>query len=138
MVENGKDLAKIGLIAACVMIAGVVTWRSVSGGGGPTGIESIDAGQTVLTRCANPDCQFQSEMNKRVYSDETLKLLRQHPNLSHPPLECSKCGKRRVFRVDLCLKCDHVFKHGGTPNKPADYCPECHYSQSDEDRKQGA
>ncbi len=136
MVENGKDLTKVGLIAACVVIAGVMTWRSVSGGG-PTGIESVDAGEMVLTRCANPDCQFQSEMEKRVYFEAVLALQRQKPQFSHPPLVCPECDKNRVFRVVLCPKCAHVFKHGGLQHNAADRCPECRYSQSEEDRKQG-
>ena len=137
MAENGKDLTKIGLIAACVVIAGVIAWRSFSGDG-PTGIESVDAGETVLTRCANPDCQFQSEMGKRVYFQAVLELQRQKPQFSHPPLVCPECDENSIFRVVLCPKCDHVFKHGGMRNEPADRCPECRYSQSQEDRKQGA
>ena len=136
MGDRRRDLAKVSVIGACLVVAGVLWWRSASGGG-PTGIESVDADQTLLTRCANPDCQFQTDMNKRVYFGEVLKRQSRNPNLSHPPLDCSKCGESSVFRVHLCPKCDHVFKHGGTPNEAADRCPKCRYSQSLEDRKQG-
>lgn len=136
MGNRGKELTKVGLIGVCLVVAGVWWWRSASGGG-PTGIESIDAGETVLTRCANPDCQFQSEMEKRVYFQAVLALQRQKPQFSHPPLVCPECDKNSIFRVVLCPKCGHTFKHGGMRNEAADRCPECRYSQSQEDRKQG-
>ena len=131
MAGNGKDLAKVGTIAACLVIVGVLWWRSAAGGG-PTGIESVDAGEMVLTRCANPDCQFQSEMEKRVYFEAILALQRQKP------MVCPECDKNSIFRAVLCPKCAHVFKHGGLQHDAADRCPECRYSQSEEDRKQGA
>ncbi len=136
MADSDKNLTKIGLIVMCVVLAGILVWRSASGGG-PTGIDSVSSEDTLLTRCANRDCHHQAEMNKRVYYSETLKRQSQNPNIGHPPLECAKCGKNSVFRVVLCPKCEHIFKHGGMRNEPADRCPECRYSQSQEDRKQG-
>jgi len=136
MASRGKDLAKLGTIAACLVIVGVLWWRSAAGGGS-TGIQSIDPSETVLTRCANPNCQVQANMEKRVYYEALQTLVLQNPNIGHPPLVCSKCSKKSIFRVTLCPKCDHVFKHAGMRNEPADRCPQCRHSQSVEDRKQG-
>jgi hypothetical protein len=132
----GKETVKLCAIGLCLVGAVFLLWRHVSNRR-PGGVQQIEPGQAILTLCTNPNCNHQSEMDKRAYYEEVDKLVRLNPRQSQPPLPCSICGKKSVFRAVRCPQCDHVFLYGRIQHDVADRCPKCRYSQMEEDRRAG-
>jgi len=136
MEESKKKPIMIGVIIACFVLAGVITYKYSIGTEGP-GTE-VFKGQSVWVKCSNSDCGAEYEMNKQVYFDSVDELVRQNPFLMQtPPLVCEKCGEESVFQAVKCPKCEVVFFRGAAGRGEfADKCPECGYSRSAELRKQ--
>jgi len=137
MDDKVKQRVKLGLIGMSLVLAAFLLWRNISNRR-PAGIETIEAGQMILTLCANPSCKAQSEMGKRAYYEEADKLSRQHPQMSQAALICPKCDRYSVVRAVKCPKCGQVFRYGVIQREAPDRCPKCRYSQTEEERKRRA
>lgn len=125
----------IGVIVACLVAAGVITYKTRSGGSGT----KVFRGQPIWVQCGNPDCGAEYQMDKAEYFDTIEALVRQNPMVMQTPaLVCEKCGEESVYRAEKCPKCGTVFFRGAVGRGDfADRCPDpkCGYSESEEIRK---
>ena len=136
MEESKKKPVMIGAIIACLVLAGVITYKYSIGTEGP-GTEAFK-GQSIWVKCTNPDCGAEYQMNKQVYFDSVEEIVRQSSfSMETPPLVCKKCGEESIYRAEKCEKCGIIFFRGAAGRGEfADKCPECGYSISEELRKQ--
>lgn len=131
MEGSTKKSILIGLIVVCLAAAGVITYKSRSK---KYGIESIKRGEMIWLKCSNPDCGHEYQMDKRDY----YQYLEKHVDpilMKTPALPCPKCGQESVYRAVKCSKCGTVFFYGAVKGDFPDRCPNCSYSQMEEDRK---
>jgi len=130
MEESKKKPVMVGIVVGCLVLAGVITLITRSGGSGST---SQFKGQPMWVKCNNPDCGAEYEMDTKEYFD----YVREHTRgPSIPPLPCKQCGEESVFRAVKCEKCGHIFIYGASgAGDFGDRCPECGYSKTEEMRK---
>ena len=123
----------IGLIVACLVAAGAITYFRTTGGREDL---SVYAGEQVWLVCTNQSCGAQYEMDKQVYY-ETLKE-KAKDSFGVPALECKDCGEESVFLAIKCEKCGKVFFEGDARIDGAfsDTCPDtdCGFSKRKEKR----
>lgn len=129
MEESKKKPVMVGVIVACIVLAGVVTYMTKSGGS-ETAIG--EAGEMMWVKCRNPQCASEYQIALKDYYEYQQENA---TGLSLAPLICEKCGEKSAFRAVKCPKCDVVFFYGSVTRDYDDKCPECGYSQAEEDRK---
>jgi len=135
MDQNNRKVALVGVAVVCLTCAAWFFWRSTAASRGG-GIETIDRREKVLMKCTNPVCQTLYEMDKRDCFEQLEAQIRKRPmSQATPALVCQKCGKETAYRAIKCGQCSHVFLHGAKRNDYADRCPQCRYSQQEQDRK---
>ena len=132
MEESKKKPIMIGVIVGCLVLAGVITVMTRSGGSGST---VQFEGQPMWVKCNNPDCGVEYEMDMKEYFDYIQEHMRGPVT---PLLPCKQCGEESVYRAVKCPKCEHVFLYGAASDAGDffDRCPECGYSETEETRKQ--
>ena len=136
MDESMKKPIMIAVIVVCLVLAGVITWRTRRGGGG--GLNSIPADAKVLVKCANSECGAEYEVGRREYYAFLKKNMNPLLN-SNPPMTCTQCGKPSIYPAVKCEKCGNVFfKNAGKPGDFPDRCPKCEYSKMEDERKRAA
>jgi len=133
MEESKKKRIMVGIIVVCLGLAGIITFRTLSGG---PGIPGHFAKEMTWVKCRNPDCGAGYEITKMEY----FKYVQKHddPRLSEaPPLVCTKCGQKGIYIAIKCEKCGLVFERGTIPGDFEDRCPnpECSYSKEEVLRK---
>ena len=129
MEQSKKKPVMVGVIVACLVLAGVVTYITKSGGSG-TAIG--EAGEMMWVKCRNPQCAAEYQMALEDYYDYQQANA---TDLSLAPLICEKCSEKSSFRAVKCPECDVVFFYGSTTGDYDDRCPDCDYSQVEVDRK---
>jgi hypothetical protein len=135
MEESKKKPIMIGVIIACIAVAGIITYSRRSGGGG--GIDSISDEEMTWVKCNNPNCKAEYQMGLKAY----FKYMDEHGNPvapTTPPLICKECGEPSAYRAEKCENpdCGIVFIQGiSGPGEPADRCPKCKQSAMEESRK---
>ena len=130
MEESKKKPVMVGIVVGCLVLAGVVTLMTRSGGSGST---AQFKGQPMWVKCNNPDCEAGYEMDMKEYFDYVQEHSR-GPEIS--PLPCEQCGKESVFKAVKCEKCEHIFfRSAAGAGDFSDRCPECSYSKTEEMRK---
>ena len=133
MEESKKKAVMIGVIVACVAVAGVVTYIRYSGSS--SGIEGIPAGEMMWVKCSNKACNAEYQISKRDY----YQFMKEHANplASAPPMVCQKCGKDSVYAAVKCEnpQCGTVFFENSVRGDFPDRCPKCGYSATEESRK---
>ena len=97
--------------------------------------ESIVKGEMQML-CANSECSAEYELSLEKYSD----LIRGKNTLGSAgggssPLTCPKCGEESAYSAIKCKKCNIVFYPDLTTKGYPDRCPECGYSDIEEERK---
>ena len=102
---------------------------------GRSGIESISEEDMAWVKCNNPDCEAAYQMGKREYY-ETIEKRMDPMALSVPALVCKTCGEESIYRAEKCGKCGLIFLRGAVANDFPDRCPQCRYSEIEEQRKQ--
>ena len=54
----------------------------------------------------------------------------------YPPIACAECGEKTLYEAIKCPKCGTVFfKEPSGSGDFDDRCPQCRYSQTEENRK---
>lgn len=129
MEEGPKKALMIVLVLVFLAAAGIITWKTRSGGG------SILKGSTMMwVKCNNPDCGTEYQITEKEYLD----FIRENaiPGFaSVPAMTCQKCSEKSAFAAIKCEKCGTVFIRGTVEGPFEDKCPKCGYSQIEERRK---
>jgi predicted Zn-ribbon and HTH transcriptional regulator len=132
MEEGMKKTVMLGVVIACLAIAGVVTYSRYSGGEG--GIDSIAEEDMIWVKCNNPACKAEYQVGMKgyfQYIQENVNPLAQ----TTPALVCEKCGEHSVYRAEKCPNCGLIFLRNSVPGDHPDRCPKCKYSETEESRK---
>ena len=134
MEDSKKKPIMIGVVVACLVLAGVITFMRSSGS--PGGLDKMQRGEMMWVKCNNPDCKSEYQIDKKDY----FKYVEEHADpirMNVPPLVCKDCGEESVFRAIKCEKCELVFfKAAAAPGGGiTDRCPECGYSKQEELRR---
>jgi len=135
MEESKKKPIMIGVIIACLALTAIIIIGRRSGGGG--GIDDIPEGEMIWVKCNNPNCKAEYQMSKKAY----FKYIKEHADpmaSTTPPLICKECGELSAYRAEKCGNpdCGIVFIQGSSgPGEPADRCPKCGFSATEESRK---
>jgi rubredoxin len=131
MDESKKKLLLVVVIVVCLGAAGAITLMQTTSD--PRNLEQF-SGEQVWLKCGNEACGNTWQMNKKVYFEYIEKNI-DPAQMTAPPLTCDKCNEQSGFRAEKCAKCGLVFFRGAVPNDYADRCPECKFSQIEEDRR---
>ena len=124
MEDSKKKPIMIGVVVACLVLAGLITYTSRSG---KTGLEAMKSGEMIWVKCSNPDCGAEYQVDKKDYLEHLQK---------RQPLTCKECGQDSLSRAVKCEKCGLVFFMGASGfDDFQDRCPECGYSKIEEDRE---
>jgi hypothetical protein len=132
MEDSKKKVIKIAVVIACVVLAVGITFLTRSKGG--SGIEGMQRGEMWWVKCGNPDCGAEYQMDMKDFLEAEQKLVMEG-GMGAKPLTCKNCGEQSIYRAIKCPKCGKVFFYGSVRNDYSDRCPECSYSQTEEDRK---
>ena len=124
MEDSKKKPLMIGIVVICLVLAVGVTLRRSSK---PEGIESIKRGEMVWMKCQNPECNAESQMDKKDY----YEYIMQHTNTGGAVV-CDKCGQDSAYKAIKCEKCGKVFVGVPTVEDYLDRCPECGYSKMED------
>ena len=128
MEESKKKPIMVGIVVACLILAGVITFMSRSES---SGIEAFE-GRLVWVKCSNSDCETEYQMDMKDYFKQ---IEERTTGTATPPLPCKECAKESIYRAIKCAneKCGIIFFYGSVPNDFADRCPECGRSKIEED-----
>jgi hypothetical protein len=132
MDEGQKKTVMIGVIVACLVLAGILVFARRGGGGG--GVGDIPSDSMVWVKCAS--CGAAYEMGEREFYEESQK--RMVPGAMTPtPLTCKECGKDAIRLAVKCQNpdCGNIFFEGAVPGDFPDRCPKCKQSATEESRK---
>jgi len=132
MEASRKKPIMVAIIVACLVAAGVITYVAQSGD--ESGAETIKSGQMIWMKCTNPDCGAEYQMDLKDYY-KAIEERWQPMAMGPPALTCKDCGEESLYRVEKCPSCGVLFHRGSVENDFADRCPECGYSQTEENRK---
>ncbi len=131
MEEGKKKPVMIGVIIACLAIAGVITFSKYSGEDGD--IDSISEEEMIWVKCNNPACKAEYQTGLKAYYQyiqENINPLAQ----TTPALLCEKCGEHSVYRAEKCPNCGNVFIRNSVPGDVYDRCPKCKHSEMEDSR----
>lgn len=132
MDEGQKKTVMIGVIVACIVIAGIITLASRGGGSGS--VDDIPSDQMVWVKCTA--CQAEYQMGERDFYKQSQERLQ--PGMMTPtPLTCKECGKDAIRLAVKCENpsCGAIFFEGSVPGDFPDRCPKCKQSATEESRK---
>lgn len=127
MEDSKKKPIMLGIILVCLGLAIFLTVRRAGSSGG--GLKSVKAGRMMWVKCSNPDCNSEYQMDEKDFYEA------KNQNRG-APLVCKDCEEESIYRAEKCNGCGMVFFRGAVRGELADKCPECGYSQMEEDRKQ--
>ncbi len=125
MDEEKKKKIMIGLIVGCLVLAGIVTFLTNSGGGSK-------ARADFQMLCVNPDCdqaytmpreEFMSQMSETGIS---MNMGAPGDMGQVPALTCPECSENSGYMAIKCQECERVFIED---HREAGKCPECGYSR---------
>jgi len=129
MEEAKKKSILIAVIVVCLVLAGLITVVTHSGG---SGIPKYFDQELTWLKCSNPQCGATYQISKRDY----FKYIEKHQDwrkAGPPALVCKECGKKTVYRAVKCEKCRKIFYWGSVPGDFEDRCPNCGYSKLEND-----
>jgi hypothetical protein len=134
MEDSKKKPIMIGVIATCLIVAGLITFARRGGGGG--GLNAIPDDKMTWVKCNNPSCNAEYEMGEKQY----YKAMEERFNpmaRTTPALTCETCSKDSAFRAVKCVNsaCGVIFFRDSVPNDFFDRCPKCKQSETEEIRK---
>lgn len=135
MEDSKKKPIMIGIIVVSLGVAGLITFKGRSGGGG---INDIPEDETAWVKCNNPACRAEYEMGRRDYYKALEAKMNPNPGAPPTALPCEKCNKPSLYGAFKCenQNCGAVFIQGiSGQNDHPDRCPECKQSATEESRK---
>ncbi len=118
-----KKPIMLGIAIVCLVLAGGITYFRLAGES-----DEIAKGEMMWVKCANPNCNFETQMELREYAELAKASKSGIP-------KCSKCGEESLLDALKCEKCGIVFIPGTVVGEIADRCPECGYSKTKGDTK---
>jgi hypothetical protein len=129
MEENAKKTLLIVVAVACLAVAGIVTYKTMGGGGTTAG----QPASKVWVKCNNPKCGNEYEVSAQEYNTFVMNNggPRQFMMTGAVPMKCPKCNEDSAFKAEKCEKCGKVFFPGTVEGKAQDTCPGCGYSPSE-------
>jgi len=120
-----KNLIYVGIIAVCLLVAGIIIFSRGSGG---SGLDDLSDDEQVQVLCM--ECKASYEMGKKEYYKQLQEKAQTAANpLAARYLDCEKCGKDAIVKAVKCEKCGHIFRENSVPNDIADRCPKCKFSK---------
>ena len=122
MEDSKKKSVLLGIVVACFVLAGGIAFFTMSKG--PGGAESLKTGEMMWVKCANPNCNYEGQMEKKAYYQSGEKS-------PTGTAICPKCNEPSLFDGIKCEKCGIVFIPGSVRGDVRDRCPECGYSKSE-------
>lgn len=136
MEDSKKKPIMIGVIAVCLVVAGLVTYARRGGGGG-SGIEGLSDTKMTWVKCNNPSCKAEYEMSEKAYFKGQQERLNPMARTT-PALTCEKCSKDSLYRAVKCVNpsCGIIFIRGISGQDDFfDRCPKCKQSETEEIRR---
>jgi DNA-directed RNA polymerase subunit M/transcription elongation factor TFIIS len=118
-----KKPIMLGIAIVCLVLAGGITYLRLAGNP-----NEIAKGEMMWVKCANPNCNYEGQMEVREYA----RLCK--ASKSGLP-KCPKCGEESLLEAIKCEKCGIVFIPGTVQGEIRDRCPECGYSKIKGDTK---
>ena len=129
MDEDKKQKIMIGVVAGCLVLAGIITAVSNMGKG-----RRRKSTGPVTMLCINDQCNADFEFSMDEIKEQIEQMNPYNEMLMDNPIFiCPECNKRSAYRSMICPQCDTIF----VPIQSNDYgdrCPECKYSKSEEKR----
>ena len=127
-----KNLIYVGIIAVCLLVAGIIIF---SGGSDSSGLDGISDDEQTRVLCL--ECNASHEIGTKDY----YKQLQEKATASANPmaaryLTCEKCGKDAVTKAVKCEKCGHIFRENSVSGDIGDRCPKCKFSKIETVRKE--
>lgn len=134
MEESRKKPIMVGVIVACLVLAGIIFIKTRPPSGPNLKVFRYD---TTWVKCRA--CGASYEMNLKKYHEFILEHA-DPTSLLPPALTCKECDEPAVYRAVKCAKCELVFEVGTIPADFSDRCPnpDCGFSQKEADRKKAA
>ena len=134
MEDSMKKTIMLGVIVACLVVAGAITIKTTRRKGADL---SPYKDEMTWVKCRNEGCGAEYQMNLKEYFEFREENIDPR-TLAPPPLTCKKCEEPSVYRAEKCANCGLVFERSSVPRDFADRCPKCSYSQTEVNRKKKA
>jgi len=124
MTDDAKKYMTIAFAVVSLSIAGIVTFRSFSGGGG-----SAKSGTGVALMCKTCGGFEVSVDEFRAVIAENPMALMPMPGVGPALMNCPQCGEKSCIQAQKCEKCENIFYSGQAGDrKYPDRCPKCKFS----------
>lgn len=118
--EKNKPIL-IGVAIVCLIVAGVIAYKSFSGsGGGPASTEPIPL---MCTACGNAWEMPFKDYQQMMTQSGTDPMMMMGP-MQSPKFNCSKCSKKAAMTATKCIHCGTIFITDYMRN-PEFKCPKC-------------
>ena len=135
MDEQAKKNLGIGLVLICLVVSGVIFYRSffANSTGGTAGNRDI---ALLCKTCGGFE----------ISADEFRDLMsKQEPGMmmgmlgQQMTLDCPKCGKKTCYMAEKCEQCETIFVLGQAKDRNyPDRCPKCGFSRMEDRQKKPA
>ena len=130
MDDEKKKQVMITIVVVCLVLAVGVTivTNFGPGGGGASGV-------MMQMLCANDECGIAYEMSREDFEEVMReKGSSTGPMMGPAAFTCQDCGEESAFIACKCKECGNVFFYDyASPDDIVDRCPECGYSDIEED-----
>lgn len=123
------------LAVAAALVLAIATLRALRQKPQPT--RHPEPRDVLWVKCRDPNCAAEYLVLMKEYHT----YVQEHTDptsLVPPPLVCTHCGLKSIYRAFKCAKCDLVSFTDSVPDDFADRCPNCGYSQIEVDRNKAA
>jgi hypothetical protein len=128
MDEDKKKYLMIGIIVACLVLAGGITFMNMGGGGGSGGNRPI----VMLCDSCGVDYEITSDEFREQMRQSSVggdMMMMRGPMI----LPCRDCGETAAYRATRCPECQEAFVSGDAGDeKYLDKCPACGHSPTEQ------
>lgn len=126
MKETQKKALLLVMVVVCLALAGYATYKSLTKNRHLYLEEYKD--QTILLKCANPNCNHVFETNRKKYYEYISEHVDRSTNTAYGL--CPKCNQQTALEAIRCEKCGEVFFYGTVTGTYRDTCPKCGFSKT--------
>ena len=128
MTDETKKYVMIGIVVACLLLAGTIMYNSFSdGGGGGTGDRQI---ALMCAECGGFEVSV--DEYREMMAQQGPEAMMMMPGQMQA-MECPKCGKKSCYMAQKCKKCENIFVFGQAKDQNfPDRCPKCNYSEMED------
>ena len=129
---EGIQSKKLIIVVICLAAAVAVTlmFNNPFSGRGDEG----RARESLQMLCVNENCGKAFELSVKDFQDEMDEMgpAIMMP-LAQPSIKCPECGEKSAFVAFKCKKCGEVFIPDRMSQEDPEKCPECGYSEYEEE-----